>query len=41
MNAYLIATRIGTGHALSATAITLTTAASLVMMGFWLTVLGH
>lgn len=41
VNAYLIATRIGTGHALSATAITLTTAASLVMMGFWLTVLGH
>lgn len=41
VNAYLIATRIGTGHALSATVITLTTAASLLMMGFWLTVLGH
>jgi predicted permease len=41
VNAYLIASRIGTGHALSATVITLSTAASLVMMGFWLTVLGH
>mgnify|MGYP003118529777 FL=1 len=41
VNAYLIATRIGTGHALSATVITLSTAASLIVMGFWLTVLGH
>lgn len=41
VNAYLIASRIGTGHALSATVITLSTAASLVMMGFWLTIFGH
>jgi len=41
VNAYLIATRVGTGHALSATTITLSTAASLFMMGFWLTIFGH
>lgn len=40
VNAYLIANRVGTGQALAATAITLTTAISVVAIGVWLTVLG-
>lgn len=38
VNAYLIAARIGTGQALSATAITLTTAGSVLTIGLWLAV---
>ncbi|MEW5423642.1 AEC family transporter [Amorphus sp. 3PC139-8] len=38
VNAYLIAARIGTGQALSATAITVTTAGSVLTIGLWLAV---
>lgn len=38
-NAYLIANRFQTGLALSANTITLTTAASVITMGFWLSIL--
>ncbi|MDQ0315227.1 AEC family transporter [Amorphus orientalis] len=41
VNAYLIANRIGTGQALSANALTLTTVASMVSISVWLAVLGY
>lgn len=39
VNAYLIANRFHTGHALAANTITLTTAFGVVSVGFWLTIL--
>ncbi len=40
VNAYLIAARFGTGHALSSNTITITAAASILTTTFWLWVLG-
>jgi len=39
VNAYLIANRFHTGHALAANTITLTTAFAVVTIGFWLSIL--
>lgn len=41
VNAWLIANRFGTGHAISANSITLTSAASVFTLSLWLLVLGH
>lgn len=40
INAYLFATRFGTGHALSSNTITLTTGCAVLSIGIWMKVLG-
>ena len=40
INAFLFATHYGTGHAMSANSITLTTAAAVVTTGAWMVFLG-
>lgn len=41
VNAYIFANRYGTGHAMSANAITLTTIGAVLTTGFWLFVVSH